>query len=480
MDYTEIKKLRQEYKISQNKLAKISGYSPAAISQWELGKAVPTSENISVLFSALQESIKLIESNVFDVRKKRVTHSCTSKKEIPKPIQSVQDYVTRLNNRENIGDTEYAKTLSAIYQAAQKPVAFNAPKTIALFSGCGGMSLGFASKGYNLVGHVEIDSSINAIYADNFPNSKLLKENICDITDENLNAWKKEYGAIDVIIGGPPCQGFSLAGKRDPNDIRNQLYKYYVHIVAILRPKVFVMENVLLLTSMKAPDGTLFIENILSAFQKEGYTISKNAINTCEYGVPQSRERIILVGVRNDINNGKFTFPLPTHYLTKRNQDDVALDGKPALTFRDATSDLPYLESGQSSSDPLHWSVVHPEHIIKWLKDVPEGCSAHDNKDPSLRPASGFNTTYKRILWDEPCSTISTNFSMISGCRNVHPAATRSLTVREAARAQSFPDEFIFKGKWGSIRKAIGNAVPPIFAEILAEQIFNQLLSEDN
>ncbi len=480
MNYSEIKKLRQQYKISQIKLSKMSGYSPATISNWELGKTIPSSEDISVLFSALQKSINLIESNTFDVRKKRIAISTVSKKGTPAPIHTAKDYVSRLQNRRDIGKTDYVKTLSNIYQSAQNPVALNAPKTLALFSGCGGMSLGFAAKGYNLIGHVEIEPSVNAIYADNFPNSKLLEKNICLIKDEDLKKWKEEYGSIDVIIGGPPCQGFSLAGKRDPNDIRNQLYKYYVHIVSILRPKVFVMENVRLLTSMKTPDGTLFIENILSAFQKEGYTITKKEINTYEYGVPQSRERIILVGVRNDINQGNFVFPHPTHYIGQHNQTSIKSNYKQALTFRDATHDLPYLESGESSSDPLHWSVVHPEHVIKWLKNVPEGCSAHENKDPSLRPPSGFNTTYKRIMWDEPCSTISTNFSMISGCRNVHPTATRALTIREAARVQSFPDEFIFKGNWGNIRKAIGNAVPPLFAKKLAEEIFNQLLLEDD
>ena len=479
MYYSEIKKLRQKYKISQLKLSKISGFSPATISNWELEKTLPSSEDIAVLFSALQKAIVLIKSNTFDLRKRRITISAYHKKDIPKPIQSAEDYLYWLKNRGDINKTDYVKTLSDLYQAAQKPTAPNAPKTLALFSGCGGLSLGFAAKGYNLIGHVEIESSANDIYADNFPNSKLLAEDICSITDNDLKKWQNEYGPIDVIIGGPPCQGFSLAGKRNPNDTRNQLYKYYVHIVSILRPKVFVMENVRLLTSMRAPDGTLFIDNILSAFQRECYTITKKEINTYEYGVPQSRERIIIIGVRNDINRGNFMFPIPTHSICSKNQ--ISINGhKQALTFRDATCDLPYLESGESSSDPLHWSVSHPEHVIKWLKNVPEGCSAHENKDPALRPPSGFNTTYKRIVWDEPCSTISTNFSMISGCRNVHPTATRALTIREAARVQSFPDEFIFKGNWGNIRKAIGNAVPPLFAQKLAEEIFSQLLSEDD
>ena len=196
-----------------------------------------------------------------------------------------------------------------------------------------------------------------------------------------------------------------------------------------------------------------------------------------DYGVPQSRERVVIVGVRNDIDID-FGFPIATHQTNSDTYSLSLFETPTQISFRDATCDLIHLESGEVSDDPLHWSIVHPEHVIRWLKDVPEGCSAHDNENPDLRPPSGFNTTYKRIKWDEPCSTITTNFSMISGCRNVHPAATRSLTIREAARAQSFPDEFVFLGKWGDVRKAIGNAVPPIFAEIIAKEVKNQVLSK--
>lgn len=351
----------------------------------------------------------------------------------------------------------------------------NAPKAIALFSGCGGLSLGFAAAGFDLVGHVEIEESANIIYDSNFVNSKLLGTDICNITDEQIGEWKREFGDIDVVIGGPPCQGFSLAGKRDPDDFRNQLFKYYSNIVSVIHPKAFIFENVRLLTSMKTSDGKMFIDCIFDSFSKAGYRLVKKELNMADYGIPQSRERVVIVGVRDDINK-VFDFPLATH---QQDTEILSLfDLQKQITFRESTSDLDFLESGEVSADPLHWSIAHPEHVIRWLRDVPEGCSAHENTDPDLRPPSGFNTTYKRIKWDEPCSTITTNFSMISGCRNVHPTATRSLTIREAARAQSFPDEFVFVGKWGDIRKAIGNAVPPLFAELIAEEINNQILSK--
>lgn len=472
MNYTEIKEKRKKYNISQTKLAEASGFSKMSISRFELGKDYPSDVELSQLNEALLKIIKDIDDCVFDVRKKRITHSTKEKHESIAVIKNGEDYRKRLAQRTNLVQTPYKQQLTDLYKRSQVPISENAPKAIALFSGCGGLSLGFAAEGFNLIGHVEIEDSANKIYAENFPSSALLGEDICKITDDELNKWRTEYGNIDILIGGPPCQGFSLAGKRDPADIRNQLYKYYVHIVSELQPKVFVMENVRLLTSMKNPDGQLFIDCIFEAFSEAGYHVIRREINACDYGVPQSRDRVILIGIRNDL---QMTFDFPVGGFTDNGHQNGLFETKKWLTFRDATSDLDALESGEKSSDPLHWCIVHPDHVIRWLKDVPEGCSAHENEDPSLRPPSGFNTTYKRIMWDEPCSTISTNFNMISGCRNVHPTSTRSLTIREAARAQSFPDEFVFNGKWGDIRKAIGNAVPPILAAVIAKAIKEQI-----
>ncbi len=465
MNYTQIKEMRKVYKISQIKLAEISGYSPAKISSWELGKSRPGEADLSRLCESLNKIIFNIETGKFDIRKKRIIRSNT-KKALPQIIKTATEYKKMLSNRILKSECPYRDYLTTLYESAVTSKKNTAPKVIALFSGCGGLSLGFAASGFKLVGHVDIEDSANKIYSANFQDSCLLGTDICALSDDEINSWKKFYGSIDVLIGGPPCQGFSLAGKRDPEDIRNQLYKYYAHIVDLIRPKIFVMENVSLLTSMKTKSGSFFIDEIQKSFHLLGYTITINMVNAQDYGVPQSRERVILVGSRNDLLQGKFEFPRGKY--TREAKEKGYFKWR---TFRDATLDLQPLESGEHSSDPLHWAISHPAHVIKWLKDVPEGCSAHDNADPSLRPPSGFNTTYKRIRWDEPCSTISTNFSMISGCRNVHPSSTRSLTIREAARAQSFPDEFIFIGKWGEIRKAIGNAVPPILAKNIADAI---------
>ena len=330
---------------------------------------------------------------------------------------------------------------------------------LSLFSGCGGFSLGFSAGGFAVKGFVELEDDLRAIYRENFPTSKEIGGDITAVDDVTLATLPKQIGPIDAIIGGPPCQGFSLSGKRKVDDPRNILFKHYLRFVDVIRPKVAVLENVRLLTSMKSASGSLVKIDIAEEFARHGYCIECFEINAKNYGVPQHRERVLFVAVRSDLEVSP-TLPDWTH----GEEFDLFSQIRPCRTFGDACSDLPYLESGERSDDPMHESVNHPEHVIKWLWDVPEGKSAHDNEDLAKRPPSGYNTTYKRQIWDEPASTVQTTFGMISGCRNVHPISTRSLTIREAARIQSFPDSYKFIGSLGAIRTGIGNAVPPLLA----------------
>ncbi|MBR2361498.1 MAG: DNA (cytosine-5-)-methyltransferase [Spirochaetaceae bacterium] len=471
MTYEIIKARREKYEISQIKLAEKAQLSPALISSFELKKTSPTEKQLAILSNALNELTYAIDYEGLNIKKKKIQTNIVTKNKLPKYLKSIEDYKNGIKNS-HFQNTVYKDLLEKLYSDFSKRTKVEAPKAISLFSGCGGLDFGFKACGFNLVGHVELEDFARKIYEINYPESNLLGTDICSITNNEILDWKKKFGTIDIIIGGPPCQGFSLAGKRDPSDIRNQLYKYYVNIVSKIQPKVFVMENVRLLTSMKNEKGELFIDNIKRDFENAGYRLIINEINASDYGIPQSRERLIIVGVNKNFLPD-YSFPKPM--FSQEENRDLFTETKKYRTFRDATRDLPSLESGEKSTDPLHWAINHPEHVIRWLKNVPEGCSAHDNKDASLRPPSGFNTTYKRIKWDEPCSTISTNFSMISGCRNVHPSSTRSLTIREACRCQSFPDEFIFIGNWGDIRKVIGNAVPPLLSYIIANSIMEQL-----
>ena len=288
---------------------------------------------------------------------------------------------------------------------------------------------------------------------------------------QTLERFKESHGPIDCIIGGPPCQGFSLSGKRDITDPRNYLFEDYLRVVDAIRPRVAIVENVRLLTSMKSKSGGLLKDDIANGFKAHGYQAKLYEVNAKSYGVPQHRERVFFVATRDDTQKYP-SFPVPTFsdstWASKKTQR--------IRTFADACCDLPFLESSESSADSLHTAVAHPDHVIQWLWDVRQGHSAHDNKDPRLRPPSGYNTTYKRQVWLEPASTVQTTFGMISGSRNVHPIATRALTIREAARLQSFPDDFEFIGPLGKIRTGIGNAVPPLLAKVVAEHVASHIL----
>ena len=333
-------------------------------------------------------------------------------------------------------------------------------KAVSLFSGCGGLCLGFSAAGVRIAGFIEKDKDISQIYRDNFSSTPQLANDITSLSHADIEQYKESIGEIDIVIGGPPCQGFSLSGKRDKSDARNKLFENYLDIVSVFKPKLALLENVQLLTSMKDENGNYVKDSIIKKFQELGYKITYFDVNAKDYGVPQSRARVFFLAIRNDISSD-LSFP------------EIENTG---LTFGDACSDLEYLESGEFSNvDDLHFAVNHPPHVLEWLWNVPEGSSAHDNEDELLRPPSGYNTTYKRQVWNEEGSTVQTTFGMISGCRNVHPVATRSLTVREAARIQSFPDKFIFNGKVGTVRTAIGNAVPPLLAYKIASHLVNEL-----
>jgi len=246
------------------------------------------------------------------------------------------------------------------------------------------------------------------------------------------------------------------AGQRNSNDPRNQLYKSYINFIKIINPEWFVFENVAGLMSMKTEDGKLFSDEILNDFKEMGYNTTLNLISAKDFGVPQDRKRVIIIGNRLGINVPKLK---PT---TKDNP----------LTVRKAISDLEELESGEKSkNDIYHFSLHHAERHIEWLKNVPEGKSAHDFKPENGMTAKGYGTTYKRIWWDRPSPAITTCFSSISSQNNVHPSNTRALTIREAMRIQTFSDNFVLSGSFRDIRTQIGNAVPPKLAKEIAKQL---------
>jgi DNA (cytosine-5)-methyltransferase 1 len=448
----DLREHRKRLGLSQAKLSELTGVSQHILSAIELEKVDPTQNIIDILRETLADEKKIY--SVIHRKKRYQEHNYNGYAASPERISMVQQTV------ENI---EYKKILSTLW--ARHNSNEKQHTAISIFSGCGGLSLGFSAAGFKILGFVELEEKLAKMYSCNFPNSTQLGMDIASVTDTSLEIFSSKIEKVDVIIGGPPCQGFSLAGKRDVNDPRNKLFKHYLRFINVFRPKVALLENVRLLTSMKDQSGKLIKDDIVDLFNVHGYKVKSFEINAKDYGVPQHRERVVFVAVRADLS----IEPTIPH---KTNVERRSLLASKYRTFADACSDLPFIESGQvAAEDKLHEAVSHPAHVIKWLWDVPQGASAHDNEDPENRPPSGYNTTYKRQIWNEPAATVQTTFGMISGCRNVHPIATRSLTIREAARIQSFPDEFYFLGTIGDIRKGIGNAVPPLLAYAFAEHI---------
>ncbi len=450
---------RTTIRLSQSKLSELTGISQHILSALELGKT-PLNDGLRADLEAALNNVRSVIS-IVSRRKRYREHDY-----VRVPLDA--ERAARCTRTK--GNEEYISLLRELHSHDKEPRL----TAISLFSGIGGMSLGFRWAGFEIKGFLEINESLRRIYRTNFKRPAELGGDISSITDSEITAQARLIGPVDAVIGGPPCQGFSLSGKRSIDDPRNTLFLDYLRYVEVMKPKIAVMENVRLLTSMKSRNGSLVRDEIFNEFRKRQYNVQMYEVNAKDYGVPQHRERVFFVAVRADID-ARPTFPSPQF---SRQSSDLFSSPRPHRTFADACSDLPFLESGQKSPDPLHFAVSHPRHVVEWLWDVAEGFSAHDNVDAAMRPPSGYNTTYKRQVWLEPGATVQTTFGMISGCRNVHPIATRSLTVREAARLQSFPDSFEFPGALGAVRTGLGNAVPPLLAYEIAEHLSNTLLAK--
>jgi len=460
----DLRAIRSASGLSQANLARITGYTQARLSEIELGKRPATDEDVRLLSAAI---------------------SGVRSGDVPKGmlLRNHRNSVIRARSQPEPDDEGEIEAESARPATVVNPIppaelhrraAFGVsgrPRVLACFAGCGGMSFGFKQAGYDIAGFVELEPTARASFQANIPEAVFLADDIRAVTAGDVEHWNNALGGFDVMCGGPPCQGFSLAGKRDRNDKRNTLFRNYLLIASIVRPRVIVMENVRLLATMKNAEGFLVLDSIRAEFKAIGYRVSHRFLNAQDFGVPQFRDRIFLIATPVGSADPESLFPLATHGVCETS-DLFARPTRPRATFRDATSDLLALESAEADpKDPLHWAVDHPEHVLRWLRPVPEGFSAHDNLDPKLRPSSGYNTTYKRLRWDEPGSTIGTTFSMISACRTVHPTSTRSLTLREAMRCQTFPDEFKLVGNWSEMRRQIGNAVPPMLAGAVARSV---------
>lgn len=373
---------------------------------------------------------------------------------------------------------------------------------IDLFSGAGGLTFGFCyrqranrfvhNRKFSFIFANEYDKQAARAFSANFPNIPIMQ---CDISDVTIGSLAEKQirtnQPVDLIIGGPPCQSYSTVGKRQ-YDQRARMYNQYTRMLSLFRPAMFVFENVTGLLTMKNDEGQPVIDDIIALFENIetglGYRLYTRTLNAKDYGVPQSRDRVFIVGIRNDIDY-TWHFPEPK-YGTQRN---------PFLTVSDAISDLPILNCGQRIEEYVnqpqndyqilmrgnqnvlfnHFCGEYGDKITTVIHNVPQGegrpyiNNLVDNGELDQRYylTSGYKNTYGRLWWDRPCTTITNSLGTPSALRCIHPLQDRALSTREGARLQSFPDWFRFFGTKYQQNSQVGNAVPPLLAMALAKEI---------
>jgi len=358
--------------------------------------------------------------------------------------------------------------------------------TVDLFCGAGGFSEGFSkSGGYSPKLAIDFDKQAIETFKYNHPKINAQCLDITKLITGDIKTLVKNID-IDVIIGGPPCQGFSLAGKRLPDDPKNQLFKEYVRFVNILRPKIFVFENVVGLMSMQKG---LVLEAICEEFKQIGYEVSYSVLNSADFGVAQARPRFILFG---SDGSTKIPMPLATHEAKSEKNLDLYSSLKPYVSVKDALSNLPIIQQGEGSEElnnlePKtdyqkllignrnkgslfnHRATRHNERIVERYSLMPQG---GDIKSLPKEFRTKKNNVF-RLKESIPSRTITCNFRTDI----IHPWSPRGLTTREAARLQSFDDDYRFfgnltrKAKYLTQDDQVGNAVPPLLAKAIANHI---------
>ena len=345
------------------------------------------------------------------------------------------------------------------------------PTFIDLFCGCGGLSQGFVDAGFKLVAGVDHDRAALSTFARNFGRAKAIEADLASKDYLDAIEVKLSGSRLDAIVAGPPCQGFSLTGPRRFDDERNRLYLAVFSAVTRFSPRAFLIENV---KGMKTLYGGEILAEVVRRFEKLGYQVSApRVLNSADYGVPQVRERLFIVGTRNDLP--RFTFPpavrFPHEYVTC----EQAIGDLPSRQTDQGDEEDRYSKSpatdyqkkmrGQCKILYNHVATIHTELVKSVIRLVPEGGN-HKSLPPGVGESRRFNEAWTRYHSKKPSRTIDT------GHRNhFHYKWNRVPTVRENARLQSFPDEFVFVGTRTHQSRQVGNAVPPLLAFNLAKEI---------
>ena len=374
---------------------------------------------------------------------------------------------------------------------------------IDLFAGAGGLSYGFEMVGFDIKLAVEKDAWAVETYAANHINKNILEADIYSLDD----SFFAEYsGKVDVIMGGPPCQGFSIAAsnRRKSDDRRNELYREFLRVVRIVQPKIVLIENVKEIMGYKLPDGTKIVDDIKKLIGESGYIYDFNVLNCRHYGIPQDRRRFFFLAVRKDILSEEFKL-----------EDLMQKYVRPEISCIEATSDLPVVRPHQYPEDAVqtytmdaqndfqrflrrdstllynHIPMQHTEKTVQKFiflqsensQQLPDELKPRVRGDVDTVSNASYSQNHRIIDGKKVSPTITASFYSSF----IHPTQPRNITVREAARIQTFPDSFVFKGKKTTLSKKllakkgifeelhldqfnqVGNAVPPLMAEHLAQ-----------
>ena len=359
---------------------------------------------------------------------------------------------------------------------------------IDLFSGAGGLSLGFKNAGFSIILANEINPAIAYSYSMNNPETTMLnldirclannfEQIISETKIKEPETLRKALADVDVIIGGPPCQGFSMAGGRIRRanefieDERNYLFRYYFMMIQRFEPRFFVFENVTGILSSHNGDIMQQIETLFSNadnFRHGAYHLSINTLNAADFGVPQNRKRVLIIGSKTP-----FDFDSIKQDVTKTLPIAKREIFSKVHTVRDAISDLASISPYEPNDKSNHVATRHSAKAVERMAKIEPNANWSSLNETIKSVHSG---AYGRLDWDKPSTTITTRFDTPSAGRYIHPDFDRTITPREAARLQTFPDNYIFYGSKSSVCTQIGNAVPPRMSEFIAYMIKSQLV----
>lgn len=340
-------------------------------------------------------------------------------------------------------------------------------KVIDLFCGIGGFSYGFNMTGkFDVVLGADIwDVALNT-FKENHSGTELLNEDLTKLPNEY---WKKYKNKVDVIIAGPPCQGFSMIGPRKKDDKRNSLFEEVVRVAKLTNPKVVIIENVVGLLSMTTVEGRNVKDIIYEEFNAIGYDVKHKVLNSADYGVPQQRKRVIFIITKKDV---EIDFPEPM--LNEENYITVgqALGNVNPCgdEYSKPTCEYQKLMAGRKDICN-HVRRTSSELVTKRMASIPQGGNWKDIPEELGSGGGTFSNAYKRLDPNKPSVTIK----HAAKAMIIHPTENRILTVRECARLQSFDDNFVLTGNGSDQHQQLANAVPPLLGKAIAEEIYKGL-----